>query len=72
MLQNQMINFFTRSIIDDDFSVISISPGSYKIERLKNEYGRSINDEENFTEADYPFTMKPNFSTLGSNLEISR
>ena len=33
--------------------------------------GLSI-DEGHFTEVDYPFTMKPNFSTPGSIVEISR
>ena len=28
-----------------------------------------IIDEEYFTESDYPFTIKPNFSTLGSVIE---
>ena len=28
-------------------------------------------DEEHYTEANYPFTIKPNFSTLGSIIEIS-
>ena len=30
---------------------------------------RIIIDEENYTEANYPFTIKPNFSTLGSITE---
>ena len=29
-------------------------------------------DEGHFTEVDYPFTNKPNFSNLGSITEISR
>ena len=33
---------------------------------------KSINiDEEHYTESNYPFTIKPNFSTLGSIIEIS-
>ena len=28
-------------------------------------------DEEHYTESNYPFTIKPNFSTLGSIIEIS-
>ena len=27
--------------------------------------------EEHYTESDHPFTIKPKFSTLGSNIEIS-
>ena len=30
-----------------------------------------IFDEENYTESNYPFTIKPNFSTLGSIIERS-
>ena len=32
---------------------------------------RIIIEEEHYTEANYPFTIKPNFSTLGSIIEIS-
>ena len=33
--------------------------------------GRKIIDEQHFTEVDYPILIKPNFSTLRSNIEIS-
>ena len=33
---------------------------------------RIIIDEEHFTESNYPSTVKPNFSTLGSVIELSR
>ena len=36
------------------------------------EYTRTIIDEGHFTEADYPFTIKPKFSKLGSIIEFSR
>ena len=37
-----------------------------------NDEIRRINiDEEQYTEANYPFKIKPNFSTLGSIIEIS-
>ena len=39
---------------------------------MNNEIKRIIIDEEHFTEANYPFTIKPNFSRLGSIVEISR
>ena len=32
---------------------------------------RIIIDEEHYTEANYPFTIKPKFSTLGSIIQIS-
>ena len=38
---------------------------------MNNEIKRIINDEEHYTESNYPFRIKPNFSTLGSNIEIS-
>ena len=38
---------------------------------MNNEIKRIIIDEEHYTEANYPFTIKPNFSTLGSFIEIS-
>ena len=38
---------------------------------MNNEIKRIIIDEEHYTEANYPFTIKANFSTLGSIIEIS-
>ena len=63
--------YFTRSIIDDDSTEITIPKGAYEFESLKNESKRIIFDEKQFTEAVYPFNFKPNFSTLGSFIEIS-
>ena len=63
--------YFTKSITDDDhFIMISISPGAYEIEPLNDEIKRIIIDDEHFTEEKYPFVIKPNFSTLGSIVEI--
>ena len=56
---------------DDGFIKKTIPPGAYEIERLNNEIKRIIIDEEHYTEANYPFTIKPNFSILGSIIEIS-
>ena len=65
--------YFKKTISDDDgFIKITIQPGAYEIESLNNEIKRIIIDEEHYTEANYPFTIKPNFSTLGSIIEISR
>ena len=44
---------------------------AYEIESLNNEIKRITIDYEHFTETDYPFQIKPNFSTLGSIEEIS-
>ena len=63
---------FTKSISDEDaFIQITIGPGAYELENLNNEIKRIIIDEKHYTEANYPFTIKPNSSTLGSIIEIS-
>ena len=51
--------------------MITIPPGSYELESLNNEIKRIIINDEHFTEDTYPFVIKPNFSTLGSIIEIS-
>ena len=72
MLQIQIINFcFFKSITDDDHILITIPPGAYEIESLNNEIKRIIINQEHYTETNYPFNIKPNFSTLGSIIEIS-
>ena len=64
--------YFTKSITDDDhYIMITLPLGSYEIESLNDEIKRIIIDDEHFTEANYPFKIKPNFSTLGSIIEIS-
>ena len=64
--------YFIKSITDrDGYTIITIPTGAYEIESLNNEIKRIIIDEEYYTEANYPFSIKPNFSTLGSIIEIS-
>ena len=63
--------YFLKSITDDDHIIITIPPGAYEIESLNNEIKRIIIDREHYTETNYPFNIKPNFSTLGSIIEIS-
>ena len=64
--------YFIKSITDkDDYTIITIPPGAYEIESLNNEIKMITIDEEPYTEANYPFSVKPNFSTLGSIMEIS-
>ena len=63
--------YFPKLITDDDHIQITIPPGAYEIESLNNEIKRIIIDKEHYTEANYPFSIKPNFSTLGSIIEIS-
>ena len=64
--------YFTKSITDDNhYVMITIAPGAYEIESLDDEIRRIIINDEHFTEDTYPFVIKPNFSTLGSIVEIS-
>ena len=63
--------FFKKTISDDAFIKITIPPGAYEIESLNNEIKRNIIDQKHYTETNYPFNIKPNFSTLGSIIEIS-
>ena len=64
--------YFKKTISDDDgFVQITIPPGAYEIESLNDEIKRIIIDKEHYTEANYPFKIKPNFSTLGSIIEKS-
>ena len=64
--------YFTKSITDDDhYIMITIPQGAYEIESLDNEIKRIIIDDEHFTSENYPFKKRPNFSTLGSIIEIS-
>ena len=64
--------YFKKTITDEDgFVKITIPPGAYEIEGLDKELKRIIISEEHFTEAIYPFKIKPTFSTLGSIREIS-
>ena len=63
--------YFLKSITDKDgHRQITIPPGAYKIESLDREIKRIIIDEGHYTEVNYPFTVKANFSTLGSVFEI--
>ena len=61
--------YFIESIQDDDFTQMSISPGAYEKERLKNEFERIIIEEGYFIEAVYPSTVQPSILPLGSTLE---
>ena len=64
--------YFLKSITDEDGHIqISNPPGAYEIESLNDEIKRIIIDQEHYTEPNYPFTIKPNFSTLGSIITVS-
>ena len=62
--------YFKKAVSDDDFIEITISPGVYEIESLNDEIKRIIINKGHYTETDYPFKIKPNFTTLVSIVEI--
>ena len=64
--------YFSKSIIDDNhFFHITIPQGAYETESLNKEIKRIIIGKGYFTISEYPFLIKPNFSTLGCIIEIS-
>ena len=62
--------YFTNSISDIEPSFIVILPGAYELESLDAEIKRICIKDGHFTQSTYPFKIKPNFSTLGSIIEI--
>ena len=74
IVTSSIIDFYSAKLITDkdSFLQISIPPGAYEIESLNIEVKRRIIEGGHFTEADYLFTIKPNFSTLSSIIEIPR
>ena len=62
--------YFKKVIQDEDFILIRVPPGAYEIESLDDEIRRIIVHKGHYTETTYPFRIKPNFSTLGSIVEL--
>ena len=62
--------YFITSISDIEPSFIIIPPGAHELDSSDNEIKRICIIEGHFTESNYPFKIKPNFSTLGSIIEI--
>ena len=62
--------YFKKAIKNEDFIQIRIPPGAYEIESLDDEIKRIIIEKGHYNETTYPFIVKPNFSTLGSIIEI--
>ena len=60
---NQNNKFYFKKTItnEDGFIKKTIPPGAYEIESLDNEIKRIFIDEEHYTEANYPFTIKSIF-----------
>ena len=59
-----------KTFTDGNFSQITIPPGAYETESLNKELKSIIIDKGYFSENDYPLTIKPNFSTLGTKIQI--
>ena len=53
-----------------EYNIFSIPPGRYALENIIKEIKRNIIDKRLIREEDYPFTIKPSFSSLGSIIEI--
>ena len=62
--------YFKKALIDEGFIQITIRPGASEFESSDDETKRNIIDENHYTEAKFLFRIKPNFSTLGSSVEI--
>ena len=63
--------YFTLSINDKDCNQLTILTGAHEIQSLNIGIKRNNFEEGYFTEANYPFTIKLIFSTLGSIIKIS-
>ena len=61
--------YFKKSIIEEDFIQITIPSGAYEIEPLNDEIKEINFDKGYYKQDDQPFTIKPNFSTLGNIIE---
>ena len=60
---------FKKSFDDGDYIQITMSPGAYEIESLGSEIKSIVIDKRYYSESNYPFKVKPNFSTLSSSIE---
>ena len=64
--------YFMETITDEDgYKQITRLPCASELENLNIEFKWIIIDEEHYTESNYPFTIKPNFSTIGSSVELT-
>ena len=64
--------YFKKTFTDgDDFIQITNLLATYEIGSLKKETKKIIIGEDQYTESEDPFQIKPNFSILGSIIEIS-
>ena len=65
--------FYFMKIITDEsgFFKVVVLPVAHEIESLNIDNIKIIIEKGHFTEEDYPFTVKPDFFTLGNIIEIS-
>ena len=64
--------YFAKSISDEDsFILILIPKSGYELKSINNDINRIIIDEDQYTEANFPFTIKPYFSALVPKIEMS-
>ena len=63
--------YFEKNFDEGDFFQVTIPEGAYELESLNEEIRRIIIDKGFYSENNYPSTIKPNFSTLGSIVQIS-
>ena len=70
MLHTKTIIFLTISFSDIEPSFNNIPPGVYELEILDAEVKRICINDGHFREDDYPFKIKPNFSTIGCIIRI--
>ena len=63
--------YFKKNLIEEDFIQVRIPERACEIESLDDEIKRILIDKDYYTEENYPFKIKPNFSTLGSIIETS-
>ena len=71
IVTDKKIRFCFTKLLTEDYIIINIPEGASESESLNDEIKRIIIHENHYTEENYPFRIKPNFSTLGGNIELS-
>ena len=67
---NNKFYFKKTNTNEEDIIQITIPEGAYEIDSSNDEIKKIIFDEGHYSENEYPFSLKPNFSTLGSIIQI--
>ena len=60
---------FKKSLIEKNIIQVTIPSSAWELESLNDEIKRNLHDKCHYTKTEYPFTIKQNFSTLGSVIE---